>query len=222
MRKVKRMRFTAADVHSMQLRTVHEIHKAALLQASQATTEDMFRNIVRPMPRTCLSADITQYMSCCPPAGERHVPRCPTSEQDPAASQPASKRARPGKRTALGARKSEQRPAQLQLNTVQARRQRRRKQENQHRREIVATPQKTRRKTRLAENSAPPQVLTRQERASLVYKWQNSVLPDVAGAKRRLSSDCSDASDRKGVWPDLLAKGNIAVICVARLCKIGV
>jgi hypothetical protein len=190
MRKVKQMRFTAAEVHSRNLRTVHAVHKVALLRASQATTDNLFRNIIRPMPRTCLTSDITQYMSRCSPLGRD--PRCMEPESRDQDATQVTKRARPGKRHLTGAKQSERRPAQLQLDTQVRKRQRRQKRENQHRQKIAALPQKAK-KNAMAANIETTHVLTRQERASQVYKWQHTALPDVKGAMKALEKGTDTA-----------------------------
>jgi Reverse transcriptase (RNA-dependent DNA polymerase) len=181
MRQVKKMHFTDVEVHSKQLRTVHAVHMAALAMASQHTTEQSFRNIIKPMPRTNLSNEITQYMSCPQPAAE--------PDAEPAAAQLA-KRARPGTRTGTGARKSEQRPAMLQLN-INVQKGRKRKRPNEHRKEIVAAPQKARKARTQATRREPP-ILTRQERASRMYD-QHAELPDQKGAIRALEK-CTDTA----------------------------
>jgi hypothetical protein len=182
MRRVKKMRFTDADVHNKKFRTVHEVHKAALLNASQQTTEQSFRNIIRPMPRKDLSKDITQYMSCCQPNAE------PAAESDAA---PPAKRARPGTRTPAGARKSEQRPAQLQLN-IDVKPKRRRKRQDEHRKSIAAPPQKAKNACAKPNQRDDAPILTRQERASRVYN-QHMEQANEKGAIKALET-CTDTA----------------------------
>ena len=157
------------------------MHQAALLNASLHTTEQSFRNIIKPMPRTCLSNDITQYMSYCQPSAEL--------DADLDAAQP-TKRARPGNRTRTGARQSEQRPAMLQLN-IEIQKGRRKKRHNEHRREIVAPARKIGKvRATLPQIDAP--ILTRQERANRVYD-QHAEQPDEKGATRALEK-CTDTA----------------------------
>jgi hypothetical protein len=174
--QVKRMHFTDAAVHRQGIRAVHPVHREAMMNASQCTTEHVIRNILKPMPRKNHSEDITKYMTQ-PRTSNVHA------MQEP--DMPHSGKHTANTTTKQGTKKSEQRPALLHTK-----RRRTLRQTNEHRTQIVV-PCRTTRAT-AAQSSARAPVLTRHERARKVYD-HHSNQPDYVGAKKALAT-CTDTT----------------------------
>jgi hypothetical protein len=100
---VKRKHFTDAAVSHNNYRTVHPVHSEAMIRASQRTTDHIFSNIMKPMPRKNHIQDITKYMT------QRRTWTETAGDEEADVAQPTKRR--PGTRTKSGAKKSEQRPS---------------------------------------------------------------------------------------------------------------
>jgi hypothetical protein len=121
--RVKRTHFTDAVVSHNNYRIVHPVHREAMIRASQRTTDHIFSNILKPMPRKNHIEDITKYMT---------QPRAwtePAGDEVADVAQPNKRR--PGTRTKSGAKKSEQRPSLMHTKRRQTTRLK-----NEHRVEI--------------------------------------------------------------------------------------
>ena len=159
--RVKRMHFTDAAVSYNAYRVVHPVHREAMIRASQSNTDQVFSNILKPMPRKNHSSeDITKYMA--PPQA-----RTGPMNAEPELAQP-SKRHRPGTRTKSGTKKSEQRTILLQTT----RRRRASRQKNEHRVKLDDACCTTRASADQAMQA--PAVLTRHERARKLYEQKGA------------------------------------------------
>jgi hypothetical protein len=122
---VKIMRFTDAAVSHNNCRTVHPVRREAMIRASQRTTDHIFSNVLKPMPRNNHIEDITKYMT---------QPRAwtePAGDEVADVAQPNKRR--PGARTRSGAKKSEQRQS-----LMHTKRRRTTRSKNEHRVETYA------------------------------------------------------------------------------------